>query len=273
MSSSDTINCPVCHENIPMEYVICPYDGYSLVKQLREKIKTKIKFSEGVGRAIRLLRSPQSNTNIVLDEIVTNSDRKGPLFIIFILAWVFGFQIAPYYNAYYYSTAPLDIGYVFFLGVIGGLVVAIASYLFYIIFWFIASFLIHIASKLLASSTVTGTASFRETQSIVGYALGPYIIGMMILNLLLFFIIPTNSSADFFVFTTNTTLNASYVNGFGTQVASAIGIFYLVFFVGFSIWSVYICGMGIEKLHRIPRNQAFLIPSALIFLILFITYF
>ena len=160
MSSSDTVNCPVCHENIPTEYVICPYDGYSLVKQLREKIKSKIKFREGVNRAIRLLRSPQTNTNIVLDEIVTNSDRKGPLFILFILSWVFGAQIAPYYNAYFYSSTPLDIGYVFFFAIIGGLIVGLATIIFFIIFWYIISLLIHIASKLLASSTVTGTASF-----------------------------------------------------------------------------------------------------------------
>ncbi len=273
MSTSDTVNCPVCHENIPTEYVICPYDGYSLVKQLREKIKTKIKFREGINRAIRLLRSPQTNTNIVLDEIVTNSDRKGPLFILFILAWVFGFQIAPYYNAYFYSTSPLDIGYVMFFGVIGGFIVAIVSYLFFIIFWFIISLLIHIASKLLASSTVSGTASFRETQSIVGYAMGPYIIGMLILDLLLFFIVPTSTSDGFFVTTRLSTIGLTYVNGFSSSVASAIGIFYLVFFVGFSVWSVYICGTGLEKLHRIPRNQAFLVPIGIIVFYLFITYF
>ena len=273
MSSSDTVNCPVCHENIPTEYVICPYDGYSLVKQLREKIKSKIKFREGVNRAIRLLRSPQTNTNIVLDEIVTNSDRKGPLFILFILSWVFGAQIAPYYNAYFYSSTPLDIGYVFFFAIIGGLIVGLATIIFFIIFWYIISLLIHIASKLLASSTVTGTASFKETQSIVGYAMAPYIIGMFILNILLFFIVPTNNTSEFFVETNLPSLGIKYVDGFGSQVGSAVSIFYLVFFIGFSVWSVYICGMGLEKLHRIPRNQAFLVPTAFIAFYLFITYF
>ena len=271
MSTSDTVNCPVCHENIPTEYVICPYDGYSLIKQLREKIKTKIKFREGVGRAIRLLRAPQTNTGPVLDEIVSNSDRKGPLFILFILAWVFGFLIGHYFNAYYASTTPMDIGYVLILGVIGGLIIAIFSYIFFIIFWYITSFLIHVASKILSSSTVTGTASFKETQSIVGYAMGPYIIGMAILNVLLFFLLPTNvAPADFFV---TTSKGLTYVNGGGQAIASAIGIFYMIFFIGFSIWSVYICGTGLEKLHRIPRNQAYIIPAAMILFILFITYF
>lgn len=273
MSTSDTVNCPVCHENIPTEYVICPYDGYSLVKQLREKIKTKIKFSEGINRAIRLLRSPQNNTSIVLDEIVTNSDRKGPLFVLFILAWVFGFSIAPYYNAYYYSIAPLDIGWVFIFGLIGGLIVGIIAFFFFIIFWFIVSGLIHIASKLMASSTVTGAAAFRETQSIVGYAMAPYIIGMFILNILLFFILPTNASSNFFITTHSTVAGLTYVNGFGNSVSSAIGLFYLIFFLGFSAWSVYICGSGLEKLHRMPRNQAYLIPIAMILLILYISYF
>lgn len=273
MSTSDTVNCPVCHENIPTEYVICPYDGYSLVKQLREKIIAKIKFTEGVGRAIRLLRAPLSNTNIVMDEVVTNSDRKGPIFVLFILAWVFGFQIAPYYNAYYASIAPLDIVYVFILGIIGGLIVAILTYLFYIFIWFFISLMIHIASKLLASSSLTGTAAFKETQSIVGYAMAPYIIGMLILDILLFIIVPANASGNFFVTTQLSTIGFSYVNGFGSQVVSAISFFYLAFFLGFSIWSVYICGTGLEKLHRIPRYQAFLIPSAMVAIVLFITYF
>ena len=101
MSSTDTVQCPICKENIPTDYVVCPYDGYSLIKQLREKIKTKIKFSESIGRVMRLIRSPIQNTNIVMEEVTTNSDRKGPLFVLFILAWVFGFQAAPYFNAYY----------------------------------------------------------------------------------------------------------------------------------------------------------------------------
>ena len=273
MSSTDTVQCPICKENIPTDYVVCPYDGYSLIKQLREKIKTKIKFREGIGRAIQLIRSPLQNTNRIMDDVVNNSDRKGPLFILFILSWVFGAQIAPYFNAYYSSIAPIDIGWIIMFAFIGGFIIGIVTYLFFIIFWFIVSVLIHFSSKMLASS-LTGTAAFRETQSIVGYALAPYIIGMLLLDILLFFIIPTNSSgSSFFTTTRYSTIGLTIVTGFGSNVANSVGLFYLVFFVGFSVWSIYICAIGIEKLHRLPRNQSFLIPIAVIGIIVFITYF
>jgi hypothetical protein len=274
MSSTDTVNCPICKENIPTDYVVCPYDGYSLIKQLREKVKTKVRLRDGISRSIRLMKSPRSNTNIVLDEVVTNSDRKGPLFILFLFAWVFGFQIAPYYNAYFSSIEPLDIGYVFFFGLIGGFIIAIVTYVFFVIFWFIVSFMIHFSSKMLASSTITGTAAFKETQSIVGYALAPYVVGMFILNTVLFVLLPTNvTGSSFFTTATNFNLNVTYVNGLGPSIVSAVSLIYLIFFIGFSIWSVYICGSGIEKLHRLPRNQAYIIPVAVLALYVFVTYF
>ena len=271
MSSTDTINCPMCHENIPLDYVVCPYDGYSLIKQLREKAHTKIKFREGIGRAIRLIRNPRLNTNYVMDEVITNPDRKGPLLVLFILSWTFGFQIAPFFNAFYGDS--LDIVIIFLLGFLGGFIVAIFTFLFYVIFWYIITFIIHFSSKLLASSRLTGTAAFKETQSIVGYALAPYIVGMFILNILLFILIPANpNSSTFFNFETNQTLGITYANGLGPELSSSIGIIYLLFFLGFSIWSVYICATGLEKLHRITKIQSFIIPAAVVFLYLFITY-
>ena len=131
--------------------------------------------------------------------------------------------------------------------------------------------MIHFTSKMLASSSLTGSAAFKETQSIVGYALAPYIIGMLILNILLFFIVPTNASSNFFSIPTNTALFP--VEGLSSSVSGAVGIVYLVFFVGFSFWSIYICGTGLEKLHRLPKNQSFVIPGVVVALILFISYF
>lgn len=273
MSTTDTVQCPICKEQIPTDYVVCPYDGYSLIKQLREKIKAKIKFTEGIGRAIRLLRSPIQNTSVVMEEVTTNSDRKGPLFILFILSWVFGFQVAPYFNAYYLHSLPLDIGWVLIFGILGGFMLGIATFIFFLLFWYIVTIMIHFSSKMFASS-LTGSAAFKETQSIVGYALAPYIVGMFILDILLFFIVPSNvSSANFFTYTTYPTLKKTIVSGFGSQVSNSVGIFYLVFFVGFSIWSVFICATGIEKLHRLPKNQSYIIPGAVIVLIIVITYF
>lgn len=270
MSTNDTINCPMCHENIPMDYVVCPYDGYSLIKQLREKVKVKVKFREGISRAYRLIRNPQFNTNYVMDEVVTNSDRKGPLVVLFLLAWTFGFQIAPYFNAYY--TDSLDITVIFLLGFLGGFIVGVITFIFFVAFWYIITFLIHFSSKLLASSRLTGTAAFKETQSIVGYALTPYIIGMFILNILLFFILPTNLQSNFFNFQTNTTIKVTYAAGLSSEITSVVGIFYMLFFLVCSAWSVYICATGIEKLHRITRLQSFIIPTAIIFIYLYITY-
>lgn len=270
MSSTDTINCPVCHESIPMEYVICPYDGYSLVKQLREKIKSKIKIREGIGRAIRLIKAPQVNTTIVMDEVVTNADRKGPLIVLFMLAWTFGFQIAPYFNAYYGNS--LDIVFVFIIGFLGGFIVALATFLFFLIFWYIITFIIHFASKMLASTSVSGSAAFKETQSVVGYSLVPYLVVMFILNIVLFFILPTNiPQADFITFQTNATLG-ELVSGVGPGVTAATQMIYLLFFFIASAWSVYICATGLEKLHRVTRLQSFFIPIAVVFIYLFVTY-
>ena len=136
--------------------------------------------------------------------------------------------------------------------------------------------MIHFSSKMFSSS-LTGSAAFKETQSIVGYALTPYIVGMVILDLLLFLIVPTNSSGSFFTLIqycpTNSSKCSTIGAKFGSRVSSSVGIFYLIFFVGFSIWSIYICATGIEKLHRLPKNQSYLIPGAVIALIIFITYF
>ena len=129
MSTTSTVRCPSCGENIPTDYVVCPYDGYSLIKELREKTRVKIKLRESISRIIRLIRSPRANSNIVFDEIITNYDRKGPIVVLFLLGWVFGFQIAPYFNAYYLATNPQDIVFIYFLGVIGGLILSIAAWL------------------------------------------------------------------------------------------------------------------------------------------------
>lgn len=251
MSTTSSIRCPSCGENVPTDYIVCPYDGYSLIKELREKVRTKIKLREGISRSIRLVKDPLKNTEIVMEEVVTNFDRKGPIFILFMLGWVFGFQIAPYFNAYYSSIgAPQDIVYIFLLGLIGGFIVSLAALFFLIIFWYLLSLVVHFSSKMLTSS-IAG-ASFKETQSIVGYALVPYIVGMFILNILLFFIVPAANPAFF--------KPEGAVTIFSDEIASSVSLFYLIFFLGFSVWTTYILSNGLEKLHRLSRNQSFAVP-------------
>jgi hypothetical protein len=263
MSTTDTVRCPSCGENIPTDYVVCPYDGYSLIKELREKTRVKIKFREGVSRVYRLLRHPTKNSNIVFDEIVTNYDRKGPILILFLFGWVFGFQIAPYFNAYYIANGPAqDIIFIFILGFIGGIILSLVSLFFFIIFWYLISFIIHFSSKLITSS-IAG-ASFKETLSVVGYSLVPYIVGMFILNILLFIIVPPTTN----FFETNPTTGA--VIGLSQEVAASVSLFYLLFFIGFSVWFVYLCSLGLEKLHRLSRVQSLAVPVGTLILYMFV---
>lgn len=264
MSTTDTVRCPSCSENIPTDYVVCPYDGYSLIKQLREKIRIQIKLRESISRIIRIIKNPRNNSEIVFEEVVTNYDRKGPLIILLLLGWVFGFQIAPYFNAYYLSIGNgQNLIFIYMIGFLGGLIVSIASLIFLIIFWYILSFIIHFASKMISGS-IAG-ASFKETQSIVGYSLVPYLVGMFLLNILLFIVIPTSSS-NFFKSNPNTGL----VIGLSDDLASSVSIFYLIFFLGFSIWTVYLCATGLEKLHRLSRNQSYLVPIVVLVLYMFV---
>lgn len=263
MSSTNTIRCPSCGENIPTDYVVCPYDGYSLIKELREKTRVKIKLREGFSRTYRLIRQPLKNSNIVFEEIVTNFDRKGPLLILFLFGWVFSFQMAPFFNAYYNANGvPQDLIFILMLGFAGGLMLGLFVFPFLIIFWYMITFIIHFSSKLLTSS-IAG-ASFKETQSIVGYSLIPYVIGMFILNWILFFIIPETSN----FFTTNS--NTGAVIGLSDEVSAGISLFYLLMFLLVSVWFVYLCSLGLEKLHRLSRIQSIAIPVTTVVLYIFV---
>lgn len=269
MSSSDTITCPSCGEQIPTDYVVCPYDGYSLVKELRQKVRTKIRLKEGIGRAYRLLRQPMKNTDRVMEEVATNYDRKGPLVVLFLISFLMAFRVAPYSNAYLSGTtvAP-EMGFILILGLVSGFMFGPVVFIFGLILWYGISLVVHYAGKLLSSS-VAGTAEFKETQSVVGYALTPLVLGLFLLNILFFFVLPEGNiynqqaASSFF---------ETVVVGYNSDVAGEIELFYMVFYALFATWSVVICGVGFEKVHRVPKVQSFGVPAAVALLYGFVAF-
>lgn len=269
MSTTETITCPSCGESIPTDYVVCPYDGYSLVKELRETIRTKIKFREGIGRAYRLVRSPLQNTTQVMNEVATNFDRKGPLFVIFIVSFLYSFRLAAYANLYIMgsSAQSAEIGFIILLGLTSGLVIGILLFPFAIIFWYLFTILIHFGSRFQGA----GTASFKETASVVGYAITPFIIGLLILNFLLFFIIPPGNIIE--ITTEPSSLFGRNVGiGYlpGNEIVTNV---HLIIFIMFAAWFVYICGNGLEKLHTLPRIQAFGLPTGVMIVYVWFAFF
>jgi hypothetical protein len=253
LSSSDTITCPSCGESIPTDYVVCPYDGYSLVKELREKIKVKIKLREGINRAYRLLRDPRSTIQ-VMEEVASNVDRKGPLFILFAFSFLYCFRLAAYTNAYVNGTSgSADMGFILILGLVAGLLLGLVVFIFTVIFWNLITLIVHFGSRFLS-----GTATYRESQSVVGYSMSPFILGLIILNVLLFFMLPDGD----IISTTTNALGQTVGIGYNEDGSSITSIYMLLFLI-FAAWAVAICGFGLELVHRLPRLQAFGLPGAI----------
>lgn len=268
VSTTDTITCPSCGESIPTDYVVCPYDGYSLIKELREKVRTKIKFREGIGRAYRLVRSPLKNTTEVMEEVATNFDRKGPLFVLIIFSFLFSFRLAAFANSYLIGSGQsAEIGFIILLGLISGFILGILLFPFTIIFWYLFTVLIHFGSRFQGA----GTVSFKETASVVGYAITPFIIGLLILNFLLFVFLPLGNIID--ITTEPSSLfgrnvGIGYLPGF-----EIVNNLHLIIYVIFAAWFVYICGTGLKVLHALPRFQAFGLPTAVMILYTWFAFF
>ena len=265
-SVSDTVVCPVCHETIPSDYVVCPYDGASLVKQLRAKINVKISFREGISRAIRII-NPQHAKKVV-DEYATHPDRKGALFVLFVCSFLFAFRLAPYLNAA--TNRSVDILYFIILGFSSGIIIGPVLFLFAIVFWYGISFIYHISAKYLSGSQ---TATFKESQGLIGYMFSPLIVGLIVLNILLFFIVPDGFSNNYNVVSGPPGGLLSPIPSFSENFYNDYWLVNLLFFTLFLAWGAWIVSLGTEKMFRTKRSLSIGIASVVPIVLIVLIYF
>ena len=122
------------------------------------------------------------------------------------------------------------------------------AFIFLVIFgWFISSLIIWLVAK-----TLGGKATFRDTQGIVGYSLGPLITASIIVNVLITFLGPGLGSVI--------TLDAPWM-GYSP---------FEILYIPFIALTVYHCGNGIRTAHLLNEYYSYGISGALaLFYVLF----
>ncbi|MFW9990453.1 MAG: Yip1 family protein [Candidatus Odinarchaeota archaeon] len=258
MSSEDSVVCPNhgCGERVPKDYVLCPYCGYNLLAVLKEATKVKITIRESIGRIRKLVpvRNPmllKDKTLECMGEVATNADRKGPIIVLFLLSAAYSLKLAPYVGAINNASGgPVAVSpqFVFllfyiFIPLLIGLFLLPVNYLI----WRVLAILVHFPSKYMG-----GGGSQVETQSVIGYALTPLIIGELVINTVLYFIIGNSTSA--------TTLYENMV------------LFEAILIIPFFVWAAAIAMIGLMEVHNLKYPIAGGIAGGIagIYIILFV---
>ncbi|MHA2297602.1 MAG: Yip1 family protein [Candidatus Hodarchaeales archaeon] len=245
MSSEDSVVCPNfgCGERVPKDYVLCPYCGYNLLTVIKEATKVRITIRESIRRIRKLFpifgmirnANPlliKEKTIECMEEVAANADRRGPIIILYLLTFAYSLKIAPFFFAINNSSG-FSFGasvHFFLLAFYIFIPIFIALFLLpvSILIWRLVALVIHVPSKYMG-----GGGSHKETQSLVGYALTPFIIGELVINLILYFIL----------FTVNST--------------SASELFLITFpletllIIPFFIWVVFVAMVGLNKIHNL----------------------
>lgn len=271
---SDSIICPTCAESIPADYVVCPYDGTSLVKELREKTKVNIRFREGINRAFRLAFNPQQSMRIS-EEYAANPDRKGGFFVLFVCSFLYAFRLALYLNK---VNPAIDIVFIFIYGVVFGLLGGLVIFVFAIIGWYVLSLIYHYSAKFTSSGAVT----FKESQGLIGYMFAPLITGLIIMNILLLFIAPSCTvfsagglCTNVYNITASPAGSPLSIISYGFQAASANDYYLLnlIFIGGPMLWGIALGGLMTEKLLRTPRIQSFIVAAIPFVFVFWLSFF
>ncbi len=77
------IQCPICKENAPQGYLLCPFCGADLTTIYETKIFPPVGYKEVWGRIKSLLTKPRS----AFQDISSNPDSKGVILFIFAIAF------------------------------------------------------------------------------------------------------------------------------------------------------------------------------------------
>ncbi|MFX1512792.1 MAG: YIP1 family protein [Promethearchaeota archaeon] len=247
MSISESLICHQCGERVPGDYVVCPYCGYSLVQILRQQFKVKVTIFESWGRIYRLLRYPR-RTPEWMDQIATNYDRKGGIFVTYLIGAVFLIIIGVYFdklgvpNDYGWNDVIIPL-FLILVPLLGG----IAFWPLPFIIWFTLSLFVWMFAKLLG-----GKGSFKETMAVMGYSFVPLIPGFLLSNLVLFLFLPSPDPSIGQANTADATIKDAIADITGSGAADLATVL-LIFFVA---WCLYIATHGIEKIHRIKLMES-----------------
>ena len=243
MSSSESIVCPNCSERSPGGYILCPYCGYDLTKIVRARERTAITFRESLSRIFRSLYDPRLSPSL-FNEIAVNPDRKGLFIVLILISITYSMRLGALLLK---AAGPTWHDFHFWFFLISPFILWIAFFPLALFGWYAVSIAIWLIAKLLG-----GKAGFRFTNRLVGYALGPLIMGSLVISLIIAIIGPGLT-----IIGTNTW--RSYV---------FFDIIYL-YFIGLS---AYHCGNGIQVLHLLNRYYAYGI-GAIVALFYIVLYF
>ncbi|UCG01582.1 MAG: YIP1 family protein [Candidatus Heimdallarchaeota archaeon] len=234
MSESESLLCPNCSERSPGGYILCPYCGFDLTKIVRERERVRVTFREKFSRIFRSLVDPRESKRL-FNEIGVNPDRLGAILVLYFLSVGYGLRVSALFAK---GANPSWHGWDFMFFFIAPWFVAIGFIILAIFGWFICSLIIWLIAK-----TLGGKASFRDTQGIVGYSLGPLIPASVIINVIITFIGPGLG-------TITTTTYTNYT------------IFELLY-IPFLVLTAYHCGNGIRTAHLLNEYYSYGIAGGL----------
>ncbi|MFX0015549.1 MAG: YIP1 family protein [Promethearchaeota archaeon] len=234
MSESESLLCPNCSERSPAGYILCPYCGFDLTKIMRARERVRVTFREKFSRIYRSFIDPRESKRL-FKEIGVNPDRIGALIVLYLVSVAFGFRVGALFVK---GSSPSWHGWEFMYFFIAPWFVAIGLIILAIFGWFISSLIIWLIAK-----TLGGKASFRDTQGIVGYSLGPLIPASLIVNLLITFI-GTNLDS----ITTTSWIRYSIFE---------------ILYIPFLVLAAYHCGNGIRTAHLLSEYYSYGISGGL----------
>ncbi len=213
------IQCPICNENAPQGYLLCPFCGADLTTIYETKIFPPIGYKEVWGRIGALLTKPRS----AFLDISDNPDSKGVTLFIFAIAFGMALQIFALLMHNYFFSWRLPVIFI---------LMWIFSLLLPLFIWLIGSFAIRTAARLLG-----GKASKKQIRGIVGYGMLPPTLASLFNAILYVIALPWNRTNiyDFTeVFATMTRFRNSFagilgliINILGFVVAGVFIVFML----------------------------------------------
>ncbi len=173
-------------------------------------------------------------------EISSNPDRKGGLLAAFLISFLLLELVAITFIRSYPVGFPLlfAVGLMIALPLIGAFVLIFVVYLI----WRVFGLFLWLIARLIG-----GKGTQRDTTGILGYALVPIAVGLLLSNLVWFLLTPTASEGEDYI---------EFVKDINPNI-----IGYII--LPFLIWSVYIVGLGIQHVHSMDRQVSFVLAGGM----------
>ena len=226
--SDEAIVCPMCFERTPPEYIVCPYCGYDLTKQVYEVSAGALGIRGAFGRIYNVIRQPR----LAMQDVADHPDRFGGLLVMLALSMFLVLSRGPAYLIHSADTS-LDVMVLPFL-ILGGFVFLIIP----ILMWMIGSAIFWIIAKMLGGRGV----NFSQTQSVVGYGLTPLVLWAFISIPILILGLPSDVSI------------AAMADSGAENILTYLMLIAL-------IWSVILIGIGLTRAHLFSRFEGMIIAA------------